>query len=237
MAKMIGLSRNLKLQWLNKVVELILEGYIEQEIKDQLNEYLSYEIESPTNVRKTREILMNIWVYDNEQAKKIRVYALDLIKAYPEYDLEIHWCMMMAAYPVFVDMCKLIGKMSEFQDEITLTQLKQKLFDEWGERTTLFHSIDKLIATLKAFDVMVCDKPGKYHVNSHRVSNPKIVAFMVYTMMLVDDSGYYTFADINSSAYLFPFEYIMEKETLFEDDRFAMNNFGGELTISLNDQA
>lgn len=82
---------------------------------------------------------------------------MELIKAYPEYDLVIHWCMMMAAYPVFVDMCKLIGKISEFQDEI------------------------------------------------------------------------------NSSTYLFPFEYKIEKETLFEDGRFAMNNFGGELLISLND--
>ena len=235
MAKMVGLSRNLKLQWLNKVVELVLEGHTEQEIKDQLNEYLSFEIESPTNIRKTREILMNIWVYDNELSNKIKAPALELIKAYPEYDLVIHWCMMMAAYPVFVDMCKLIGKMSEFQDEITLAQLKQKLFDEWGERTTLFHSIDKLVATLKALDVMVCDKPGKYHVNTHKVSNPKIVAFMVHAMMLVDDSGYYTFTDINSSTYLFPFEYRMEKETLFEDSRFAMNNFGGELSISLND--
>lgn len=235
MAKMVGLSRNLKLQWLNKVVELVLEGHTEQEIKDQLNEYLSFEIESPTNIRKTREILMNIWFYDNELSNKLKVPALEFIKAYPEYDLVIHWCMMMAAYPVFVDMCRLIGKMSEFQDEITLAQLKQKLFDEWGERTTLFHSIDKLVATLKAFDIMVCDKPGKYHVNTHRVGNPKIVAFMVYTMMLVDDSGYYTFTDINSSTYLFPFEYKMEKETLFEDSRFAMNNFGGELSISLSD--
>ena len=47
MAKMVGLSRNLKLQWLNKVAELVLEGHTEQEIKDQLNEYLSFEIESP----------------------------------------------------------------------------------------------------------------------------------------------------------------------------------------------
>lgn len=235
MAKMVGLSRNLKLQWLNKVVELVLEKHTEKEIKDQLNDYLSFEIESPTNIRKTREILMNIWVYDNELSSKIKAPALELIKAYPEYDLVIHWCMMMAAYPVFVDMCNLIGKMSEFQDEITLAQLKQKLFDEWGERTTLFHSIDKLVATLKALDVMVCDKPGKYHVNTHRVSNPRIVAFMVYAMMLVDDSGYYTFTNINSSTYFFPFEYKMEKETLFEDGRFAMNNFGGELSISLND--
>ena len=54
-------------------------------------------------------------------------------------------------------------------------------------------------------------------------------------MMLVDDSGYYTFTEINSSNYLYPFEYRMEKETLLEDGRFAMNNFGGELSISLND--
>lgn len=235
MAKMVGLSRNLKLQWLNKVVELVLEGHTEQEIKDQLNEYLSFEIESPTNIRKTREILMNIWVYDNELSNKIKIPALELIKAYPEYDLVIHWCMMMAAYPVFVDMCKLIGKMSEFQDEIILAQLKQKLFDEWGERTTLYHSIDKLMATLKAMEALACDKPGKYHVNKHRISNSKVVSFMVYTMMLVDDSGYYTFTEINSSTYLYPFEYRMEKEALLEDSRFAMNNFGGELSISLND--
>lgn len=65
MAKMVGLSRNLKLQWLNKVVELVLEDLKEEEIKEQLNEYLSFEIESPTNIRKTREILMNteiIWL-------------------------------------------------------------------------------------------------------------------------------------------------------------------------------
>lgn len=101
MAKMVGLSRTVKLQWLNKVVELVLEGLSEQEIKDQLNEYLSFEIESPTNVRKTREILMNIWVFENEQSRKIKAPALDLIKAYPEYDFVVHWCMLMTAYPDF----------------------------------------------------------------------------------------------------------------------------------------
>ena len=55
MAKIVGLSRNLKLQWLNKVVELASSNLTEQEIKDQLNEYLSFEISSPTNLRKTRE--------------------------------------------------------------------------------------------------------------------------------------------------------------------------------------
>ena len=235
MAKMVGLSRNLKLQWLNKVVELVLEGLPENDIHDQLNDYLSYEISSPTNIRKTREILMYIWVYDNQFSAKLKEEALSLIKNYPDYALEIHWCMMLAAYPVFDDMCKLIGKMGEFQDEITLAQVKQKLFDEWGERTTLFHSIDKLIATLKAIDVLVCDKPGKYHIKKHKVSNIKISAFMFYAMMLIDDGGYYPFIEVNNSTYLFPFSYKLEKETVLEDSRFSMNNFGGELSIFLTE--
>ena len=48
MAKMVGLSRNLKLPWLNEVVRLYVEGLEDDQIKEQLNEYLSYEIGSPT---------------------------------------------------------------------------------------------------------------------------------------------------------------------------------------------
>ena len=164
---------------------------------------------------------------------KLREKALELLNKFPEYRLEIHWCMMLAAYPVFGDMCKLIGKISEFQDEIVLGQIKQKLFDEWGERTTLYHSIDKLVATLKSFEVLLCNKPGKYTVNERSVSNAEVALFMVYTSMLVDDSGYYSFAELNNSLYLFPFKYSIEKEKIAEDERFIFNNFGGELTVAL----
>ena len=234
MAKMVGLSRNLKLSWLNQIVELTSGDLTENEIKEKLNEYLGFEIGSPTNIRKTREILMYIWFYENDYTEKLRPEARRLIEKYPEYALEIHWCMMLAAYPVFVDMCKLIGKMAEFQDEITLAQLKQKLFDEWGERTTLYHSIDKLVSTLKAFEVLNCDKPGKYHINRHSIMSQEVTAFMVYAMMCVDASGYYSFQEINTSNYLFPFEYKLEKETILQDDRFMMSNLGGELSIALN---
>ena len=141
---------------------------------------------------------------------------------------------MLAAYPVFMDLCKLIGKMSEFQDEITLSQLKAKLFDEWGERSTLYHSIDKLIATLKEFGVLSCEKPGKYHIERIQIKDKRTCMFMAYAMMNIDDSGYYSFQELNNSIYLFPFEYHIEKENILEDNRFTMSNFGGELSFSLN---
>ena len=80
MAKMVGLSRGLKSEWLDKTVKLVLAGLSENEIKDELNEYLSFEIKSPTNIRKTREILMNLWVYPNEDMDDIRNDAIIAFK-------------------------------------------------------------------------------------------------------------------------------------------------------------
>lgn len=234
MAKMVGLSRNIKLPWLKYTADLVSEGLSDAEIKEKINEYLGFEIKSPTNLRKTREILMNIWVYPNDYSSQLRNEAVELIESMPEYAVCINWCMMLAAYPVFMDLCKLIGKMSEFQDEITLSQLKAKLFDEWGERSTLYHSIDKLIATLKEFGVLSCEKPGKYHIERIQVRDKRICMFMAYAMMNIDDSGYYSFQELNHSVYLFPFEYYIEKENILEDNRFTMSNFGGELSFFLN---
>ena len=235
MAKMVGLSRNLKLHWLNKAAEFAAENLTEQEIKKQLNEYLSFEISSPTNMRKTREILMNIWVYENELNSKLKNEALNIIHDMPEYALVIHWCMLIASYPVFADMCKLIGKLSEFQDEILLSQIKQKLYDEWGERTTLYHSIDKLITTLKELNVIQSEHPGKYKIVKHDVRNSRVSAFMSYALMLVDNGGYYSFASLSNSVYFYPFQYEIEKEYILGDKRFSMNNFGGELSLSIKE--
>lgn len=234
MAKMVGLSRNIKLPWLNKVVEFVVAGKTESEIKDALNEYLSFEIESPTNLRKTREILMNIWVYENEYSERLRPEALKLIQRDSENQLSAHWIMMLAAYPVFQDLCKLISKMSEFQDEVTLAQIKQKLFDEWGERTTLYHSIDKLIATLKALEVLVCDKPGKYRINKHKLFKEDIITYITYAMMIIDDSGYYSLQQLQDAGILFPFTYEIKKEWILDDERFTLANFGGEVSFALN---
>lgn len=233
MAKMVGLSRNLKLPWLNEVVRLYAEGLGENQIKEQLNGYLSYEISSPTNIRKTREILMNIWVYENDYTDALRNEALRLIRKDSDYALPVHWCMMLAAYPVFQDMCRLIGKIGEFEDVITTKQIKQKLFDEWGERSTLFHSSDKLIATLKAMDVLESENVGVYSIKKHTLAKPEIVNFLLYSMMKIDDAGYYSLFNMENSKYLFPFEYKVNKESVMEDDRFIMGTFGGEISFSL----
>lgn len=234
MAKTVGLSRKITLQWLNKAVELCEANLTEEEYKSKMNEYLSFEIGSPTNLRKTREILMRLWFYEDDQnITQIRNEALSLIKKHSDYAMPIHWCMMLVTYPVFADLSRLMSKIAEFNDVIILSQLKQKLFDEWGERSTLFHSTDKIIQTIKELGVITASKPGKYTIIKHKVSNSEIVEFMLHVALRVDKDSYYSFTELNDFDVLYPFDYQVSRETVTSDEMIICSNLGGELSIAL----
>lgn len=236
MAKTVGLSRKLTLQWLNKAVELRDDNLTEEEYKNRLNEYLSYEINSPTNLRKTREILMRLWYYEDDQTvTQIRNEALPLIKKHSDYAMPVHWCMMLVAYPVFADLSRLMSKIAEFNEVVILSQLKQKLFDEWGERSTLYHSTDKIIQTIKELNVITAQKPGKYTVIKHTVSSPDVVEFLLHVALKVDGNSYYSFSELNSFDVLYPFDYQVSREDVTSDEKIICSNLGGELSIALKE--
>jgi hypothetical protein len=179
MAKIIGLSRSIRLEWLNKTVELVLEGKNETQIKDELNEYLSFEIKSPTVLRKTREILMNIWVRTPEELSTLKQQALEAYKDEKSNKLALHWSMMLVAYPVFSDVCALIGKLTNIQDTFAASWLKEKLFEMWGERTTLFHSSDKILQTLKQIGAIENEKVGVYRIKKYPVTDVKTIQVLL----------------------------------------------------------
>lgn len=233
MAKEVGLSRSIKLTWLNKAAEYVEKYDTEKEYKEAVNEYLSFEIKSPTVLRKTREILAHVWDYNEIREEGIHNQALKLIKEYPDYALQIHWGLLLIAYPVFVDVCSLISKLSVFQENITLKQLRTKLYDEWGERATLFHSLDKIIATMKNLDVIEAEKPGVYKIKKHSTTNRKITNYMLLVSIGVNDDAYVRFQNLKEIKCLFPFDVTVSKEQIMEDDRFAISNIGGELTVGL----
>ena len=234
MAKMVGLSRKIKLSWLNKAAQLYNESLSQDDYKAKLNEYLSYEIDSAIVLRKTREILMNVWFYENDPfITSFRKEAAALLRKYPEENVPIHWCLLLLAYPVMVDMSKMIGRFSEFSDTITLKQIKQKIFDDWGERATLSHTTDKIIATMMELGVISRVSLGTYRINKHRVKAEDVTLIIIQTAMKTGDTGYCDYNQLSEFNVLFPFEYKVSRENLIEDDRFILSNMGGELTVAL----
>ena len=232
MAKMVGLSRAIKIEWLNKVVSLVNEGMTPENIKEALNDYIGFEISSHDNIRKTRDILMNLWVYpfENEKANIIRKQALDAIKNGNDDKLAMHWCMLLLYYPVFVDVTGMIGKLSSMQDSFSLAWLKDKMFEDWGERTTLLHSLDKIMQTLRQIGA-VESKKGVYTVNHYEIKDATTKKILMKTILALKMQTYYEPSELAKASQMFPFEYTVDSELIFGNQDFEMGNFGGSPVV------
>ena len=93
MAKMVGYACSIRLSWLNEAVRMLKEELPEAEYKEKMNEYLSYEIDSPTRLRKTRDILMNVWYYPSEELDPVRKDALEVLAEYPDCYEPMKWLL------------------------------------------------------------------------------------------------------------------------------------------------
>ena len=232
MSRIIGMSRNIKLEWLNKVADLYIMGKIESEIKEELNEYLSFEIKSPTNLRKTREILMNVWARDREGIEQSKEIAVVLHKTNENGNqLLAHWCLMLLAYPVFADICSTIGKMDRKMFDITNKEIRNKMFNLWGERSTLYHSIDKNIGTLKDIGVLHSLPKYQYGINRYDIDDKCGLVLISSTLLALREKLYLSLEELNNSPEFFPFSYNISTNILGESDMFYIDRFGGELVV------
>lgn len=231
---MVGLSRNLKLEWLNETARLRQENLSETELKARLTEYLSREIVSPTNLRKTREILMRLWVYDDDN-KNLRDLAVKMYKDFPNAAQAIHWSLLIVTYPIFGCLSKIIGRLFELCEVITTRQIKQKLFDELGERSTLFHSTDKIIATLKDIGALTARKAGEFTFTPRIVDEEEVIALMIRSALLSDGGSYFRLSELEKLNVLYPFRYRVTLELLSDEKFFTVTNFGGEPVVMLKE--
>ena len=233
MAKMVGMNFVIKQGWTKKAVALLDEQLTEEQFKAILNEHLSFEIDSAINLRKAREILMRVWFRDTEGVERLQAEGRALAVKYSDQLAVINWCMTALVFPAFADIARLMGKMFEFQDVITTTQIKQKMFDEWGETGTLQTVVEKIVGTMREIGGIISEKIGRQEPASIQVNNEEVISFILRVAMTLDGSSYYTFSSLTEFSFLFPFEYRMTKEQLMQDERFSLSTFDAALCAAL----
>ena len=233
MAKMVGMNVVIKQGWTKKAVALLDEQLTEEQYKAALNEHLSFEIDSAINLRKAREILMRVWFRDTEGVERLQAEGRALAVKYSDQLAVINWCMTALVFPAFADIARLMGKMFEFQDVITTTQIKQKMFDEWGETGTLQTVVEKIVGTMREIGGIISEKIGRQEPASIQVNNEEVISFILRVAMTLDGSSYYTFSSLTEFSFLFPFEYRMTKEQLMQDERFTLSTFDSALCAAL----
>jgi len=232
MSKLVGMSRMIKPQWLDKTVEYLVQSECTASIKEKLNDYLAFEIQSPTNLRKTREILLNVWVKSKDLHADIHKLAIDTYKSERSSKMALNWAMILLAYPVFGDVASRIGKLSMIQDTFTTSWLRERLTEEWGGRTTLIHSCDKLLQTLKAMDAIGSKKIGTYEIMKHGVNDEQTISVMLLCLLALNRQAYYDISELSNNPLFFPFEFNVALDWLHRSPLFTLNNFGGKMVLT-----
>ncbi len=235
MAKTVGYACSIKLTWMKKAFEMLDEGLDEATFKQELNDYLAFEIEGPTRLRKTREILMNIWYYDSADIKQLRAEGREIIKKHPESIVPVSLCLLYIAYPVVADICRFMGRLFETHDEVTNVMLKQRLYDAWGERGTLESTARRVTLTLKEMGILKEASRTRYALNRTEITNNEVISLILAVAMKIDKGSYYSFTELNGFDVLFPFGYSVSKEYILTDKHFMATHFSGEMTLSLKE--
>lgn len=232
MGKTVGLFRAIKPEWLDKTAELALQDFDESVMKSTLSDYLSYEIESSSNLGRTRELLMNIWGRPEETSAIVHRKAIEAYRSERSNKAALHWALFVLAHPLFADACGLIGKITAVQDTFTTSWLKTKLCELRGERPTLIRTADGILETMRRLDCIHQKKIGLYQIKRHSVGDKETIIVLLSSLLALEKKAYYEIPELSRAPLLFPFEFSVSIEWLHHSPDFALSNLGGKIVLS-----
>lgn len=233
MSKEIGFSRAIKPHWIKKTAELLKNtNYDFDMMHEELKEYLSYEMKSPTNIRKTLNIMDNLFLESFDKDLDLMKIVIDEILDERLNNLPIYWSMMCLTYSIFQDIAEYIGKVFTMQDQFTTKWLLDRMYEEWGERSTLKYSTEKILQTLVSMEVLYRKKQGVYGLKKHNINDEFNKKIILYTMLEMNENCPISFDTINNSLLMFPFIVSYDHEWIYFQDNFELVKLGDSLLIN-----
>lgn len=204
MAERIGLSKNVTLEWMELAANCKTSGMTQEEAYPILNEKIGETIHSPVNSKQIRVILFNMWYRPEDWfLERSTVVA----KALPADErIPIHWALLLERYHVFYDLCTVIGGLFDYRDEITLAQIRNRIFEKWGARDTLQNCLSKNIQMFRELKAINAIKPaGTYTRNFMTVSDVSIVQLLCVAVITASGKEYMSWEEFIQHPALFSF--------------------------------
>lgn len=156
--RQIGFDRKIEIAWLDAIAAQAAAGASHADAREFVWRLLDGVVAGDTthDARgKTLTVLSKIWLSVPEQARELRDNALVLV---PETSgssrLPIHWAMMMAVYPFFLDVATNAGKLIAMNGDVTLSQIVRRMLDTWGDRSTLPRATQRVLRSMVQWGVL-----------------------------------------------------------------------------------
>lgn len=157
----IGIKQAIRFEWMQKATNLLLAGLDAKTIRQELHEFLAgRKINGSEGERsdQTRTFavnnLMKIWVSPDPELVPFRDASLAFLRKNPSTALTVHWGMISAVYPFWFNVARQTGRLLALQDQVTQTQIINRLKEQYGDRQTVSRYARFVIRSFVAWGVL-----------------------------------------------------------------------------------
>lgn len=226
--RMVGFDRRIRLEWLDEVAFYYNKTIDPQVCADHMYDYLTGAMPGHRTRRNIITILKRVWTEVPQEMVHVRDRGLNYLVSCNNVSerLAVHWGMIMSVYPFFRDVVELIGDMFTMQDEISMAQIYRRTVEQWGERSTVKHALEKLTGSLWQWGVLKKVKTGTY------AAKPKLFICETNQLWLIEclvrsySEREMPFFNAITSTALFPFTINISKECFIGQDYFELSRQG-----------
>lgn len=227
----IGIDRPIQLDWLDAVAGRLATGAPPREAREFVWGLLEGVVagNTPYTARgKTMTVLGRVWLNPPVSAVPLRDSALKFIESASAGErLAIHWALLSAAYPFFVDVATSVGKTLGLSGEIALAQLNRRIVEVWGDRTTLRPAVQRLTRSMVHWGVLrQGDQRGVLLAPEKRIAvSPGVSELLLEGLLIAAGKGM-ALNQLVRDPGLFPFEIQVDVPSIRKHPRMKLHRQG-----------
>ena len=229
----IGFDRTIRAEWLDVAVARIANGDSADATRKSLWDFLEDVERGNTNNSgrgKTLTVLTRIWISVPEKAGALKQAALKQIaSARVQQRIAIHWAMTAGTHSFFFDVATHVGKLIRLHGDANRTQIKRRMTEIWGDRSTLERTIRHVLRSLVQWGLL---RPGQEHGSlvglPQRIQvDPNVSQLLVHAVLLGHGKGL-AFSQIIEHPALFPFRLDLSARELMRNPNFHVQRQGDD---------
>lgn len=234
----VGFDRKIQLAWLEAVARWTASGMSDAEIRAKLDLLLEGEVTGKEARKKTKTVLLRTWLLPSERLRALRDQGLSLLsRTHGSERLALHWGMVCAGHPVVWETASVVGRLLRLQDEASLSQVRARIVETYGERSTVVRASQRILRSFSDWKVLEeMPERGVYRASvKQRLEDPEIIAWLIEASLLSSGQETRVLPTLLASPSLFPFDISLSgKEFSDSNSRIALYRQGrNEELVSL----
>ena len=213
--EVIGIKQAVRFEWMQKVANLLLAGLDAKNSRRELHEFLADRRGDGSEGKRSDQTrtfvvnnLMNIWVSRDPELIPFRDASLAFLRDHPSMALAVHWGMISAVYPFWFNVARQTGRLLALQDQVTQTQIINRLKEQYGDRQTVSRYVRFVIRSFVAWGALKDSKAkGCYEKTAPvNIADANLAILMFESALLATPEAKGAFGLLLNSPAFFPFQ-------------------------------